>query len=114
MNKHLEVGMYLHPFLISSLEVGLRLRPRYPRAKGLHTVSGLRPGPDNSENRNITDLWRYWEPNGVLGRPAHNLFTVPTETHRGREWAGRFITLDVLCQVRTTKQETLETEVTLL
>jgi len=50
----------------------------------------------------ITDLWRCREPNGVLGRPAHNIFTVQTETYRGREWAGRFIiTLDVLSQVRT-------------
>jgi len=52
MNKHGEVGMYLHPFFISSLEVDLRLRPRYPCAKGPHTGSGLRTGLDNSENRN--------------------------------------------------------------
>lgn len=32
--------------------MSLKLRPRYPRAKGPHTGSGPRPGPDNSENRN--------------------------------------------------------------
>ena len=54
--------------------MGLRLRPRYHSAKGPHTGSGLRPSPDNSENRNnwsVALLGTERSPRSVSPQPLH-------------------------------------------